>query len=119
MGGGLCRERPAWASCPLTENGVLRVVGHPRYPNSPGTPAAVAELMATLLAHRGHAFWPDDISLFDTKQVDATRLLDSSQLTDTYLLVLARAHGGQLATFDRRVVADAVLHGAQALHQIA
>ena len=32
----------AWATCPLTENGLLRIVGNPRYPNSPGTPAAVA-----------------------------------------------------------------------------
>lgn len=30
----------AWATCPLTENGVLRIIGHPRYPNSPGSPAA-------------------------------------------------------------------------------
>jgi predicted nucleic acid-binding protein len=30
--------KKAWATCPLTENGVLRIVGHARYPNSPGTP---------------------------------------------------------------------------------
>ena len=33
--------REAWATCPLTENGVVRIVGHARYPNSPGSPAAV------------------------------------------------------------------------------
>ena len=31
----------AWATCPLTENGLVRIVGHPRYPSSPGTPAAI------------------------------------------------------------------------------
>ncbi|HYK37674.1 MAG TPA: hypothetical protein VEV40_17080, partial [Alloacidobacterium sp.] len=35
------KGQKAWATCPLTENGVLRIVGHPRYPNSPGSPAAV------------------------------------------------------------------------------
>ena len=110
--------RKAWASCPLTENGVLRIVGHARYPNSPGTPAAVGELLKALCALPGHDFWPDDITLLDPSRVDASRLLDSAQVTDSYLLALASAHGGQLATFDQRLVADAVLNGGQALHLI-
>jgi toxin-antitoxin system PIN domain toxin len=112
------KGRKAWATCPLTENGVLRIVGHPRYPSSTGTPAAVAELMAILLALGGHEFWPDDVTLLDPRRIDANRLLDSGQVTDTYLLALARAHGGQLATFDRHLVADAVIDGARTLHLI-
>jgi toxin-antitoxin system PIN domain toxin len=108
----------AWATCPLTENGVLRIVGHPRYPNSPGTPAAVAELMAVLRGLGGHEFWPDDVSLLDSQRIDSARLLDSGQVTDSYLLALARAHDGKLATFDRHLVTDAVIGGAQALHRI-
>ncbi|HEY8708399.1 MAG TPA: TA system VapC family ribonuclease toxin [Burkholderiaceae bacterium] len=108
----------AWATCPLTENGLLRIVGHARYPNSPGTPAAVAHLMATLRALPGHAFWPDDISLLDARWIDATRLLSAAQVTDSYLLALAGAHGGQLASFDRRLVTDAVRGGARRLHLI-
>lgn len=108
----------AWASCPLTENGVLRIVGHARYPNSPGTPAAVRELMATFLALPGHEFWPDDVTLMDTKRIHGRRLLDSAQVTDTYLLALAAAHGGKLATFDRQLVPDAVPNGRQFLHLI-
>jgi len=109
----------AWATCPLTENGVLRIVGSARYPNSPGTPAAVAELMTVLRALGGHEFWPDDITLLDGQRIDRARLLESSQVTDSYLLALAVAHGGQLATFDRHLVADAVLYGARSLHLIA
>jgi uncharacterized protein len=108
----------AWASCPLTENGVLRIVGSARYPNSPGTPAAVAEMVAILRGLDGHAFWPDDVTLLDNQRVDCTRLLDSGQVTDTYLLALAAAHGGQLATFDRHLVTDAVVNGSRALHLI-
>lgn len=108
----------AWATCPLTENGLLRIVGNTRYPNSPGTPAAVAPLLATLRALPGHVFWPDDISLLDAERVDAARLLGSAQVTDTYLLALACAHGGQLASFDRRLVKDAVRGGARRLHLI-
>lgn len=107
-----------WATCPLTENGVLRIVGHPRYPNSPGTPAAVAPLVAGLRALQGHVFWPDDISLLDEEKIDRTRLLSSGQVTDSYLLALAQAREGQLATFDRRLVTDAVRGGVHSLHLI-
>lgn len=113
------KGKRAWATCPLVENGVLRILGSSRYPNSPGTPAAVAEMVSILLGLEGHAFWPDDVTLLDAKRVDTTRLLDSAQITDSYLLALARAHGGQLATFDRHLVTDAVVGGAKALHLVA
>jgi hypothetical protein len=45
-------------------------------------------------------------------------LLDSAQVTGSYLLALAYAHGGQLATFDRRLVTNAVVNGSKALHLI-
>ena len=105
----------AWATCPLTQNGLLRIVGHVRYPNSPGTPAAVAGTLPSLCALPGHAFWPDDISLMDARYIDASRLLSSAQVTDSYLLALAVVHGGQLATFDRKLVVNAVSGGLKAL----
>ncbi len=111
--------RFAWATCPLTENGVLRIVSNPRYPNSPGTPAAVAGIVKELCALPGYAFWADDISLLVAQGVDTNRLLDFGQVTDSYLLALARAHGGKLASFDRRLVVDAIRDGAKALHLIA
>ena len=114
----VARGHTAWATCPITENGVLRIVGHPRYPNSPGSPAAVSPLVARLRALPGHTFWPDDVSLFDARRLDASRLLAAGQVTDSYLLALAAAHDGQLATFDRRLVTDAVTDGGRSLHLI-
>jgi len=111
--------RNDWATCPLTENAVLRIVGNARYPNSPGSPAAVVPVMAGLCALPGHIFWPDDISALDNAYIDPARLLGSGQITDSYLLALARAHGGKLATFDRRLVADAVPDGHQSLHLVS
>lgn len=110
--------RQAWATCPPTQNGVLRIVGSARYPNSPGNPAAVAQILSVFLALEGHEFWPDSVTLLDPALVDPDRLLDSAQVTDSYLLALASARGGAFATFDRRLVADAVRNGAQALHLI-
>jgi uncharacterized protein len=108
----------AWATCPLTENGVIRIVGHPRYPGTPGPPAAIAAIVAELRKLPGHVFWPDDISLVRAKHVDTGQIRTSTQVTDSYLLALAVAHGGQLATFDRRLSTAAVIGGTAALHLI-
>lgn len=109
------REPRQWATCPITENAVLRIVGNPRYPNSPGSPAAAATALKDLLATWEHAFWPDDVSLLNASLVDVDRLLTPGQTTDSYLLALAVKHGGRLATFDRRLVTNAVAGGREAL----
>ena len=108
-----------WATCPLTENGALRIAGHPRYRNSPGTPQAVFQAVSDLCALPGHVFWPADISILDPGWIDPEKLLTSSQITDSYLLALAIRHGGKLATFDGRLVTSAVRDGRAGLHVIA
>lgn len=110
--------RRAWATCPITENAVLRIIGHPSYPNSPGPPALITPIVKQLRAVSGHHFWADDFSLAAHDDIDATRLLSSGQITDTYLLALAKTHCGALATFDRRLVVDAVTDGKSSLHLI-
>lgn len=110
--------RYAWATCPITENAVLRIVGHTSYPNSPGSPAAVAPLLRAMCELDGHVFWPDDISLLDPGKLDMARLLNSSQVTDSFLLALAHAHSGKLATLDRRLISTAVHGGARSLQLI-
>jgi len=81
-----------------------------------GVSAAVGRGITVL---PGHEFWPDDLTLFDSRRIHRARLLDSAQVTDSYLLVLAATHGGQLTTFDRHLVTDAVVKGPQSLHLIA
>jgi toxin-antitoxin system PIN domain toxin len=108
----------SWATCPLTENGVIRIVGHPKYPNSAGSPAAVAPIVARLRTLPGHVFWCDDLSLLGSVLVDPTRIMTPAQVTDTYLLALAVANDGKLATFDRRLSPTAVRRGRAALHVI-
>jgi toxin-antitoxin system PIN domain toxin len=104
-----------WATCPLTENGVIRIVGPPKYPGSPGSPAAIAPIVARMRTLPGHVFWADDISLVASDDVDRERILTSAQVTDCYLLALAVAHGGRLATFDGRLAVGAVRGGKAAL----
>jgi uncharacterized protein len=103
-----------WASCPLTENGFLRVISQPTYPN-PVPVSAAHELLGRQMAETDHAFWPADISILDATVFNRDRLLGPKQLTDVYLLALAVRHGGSLATIDGGVSLDTV-RGAEARH---
>lgn len=109
----------AWASCALTQNGALRIMSNPRYTNPMPSAIDAARLLARLCAAPEHRYWPCDLSLLNDSTVVSDRLLTHSQITDTYLLALAVKHGGRLATFDKRLVADAVRGGQAALHVIA
>lgn len=108
----------SWATCPITENGTLRILGNPRYSTSTGTPAAIAEILRELRTLPGHQFWQDELSMVDWVGIETSRLLTWRQVTDTYLLALASSRSGRLATFDRRLIVDAVRGGKASLHLI-
>ena len=93
-------------------------MGHPKYPNSAGSPAAVAPFVASLRTLLGHVFWKDDLSLIGSDLVNVDRIMTPGQVTDTYLLALAVANKGQLATLDRRLSTKTVRHGTATLHII-
>ena len=111
----LAREQEhGWATCPITENGVVRIMAQPAYPNH--QPAArVAERLAEACRHPSHAFWPEPISLLQEGLINWQRLLGPHQITDAYLLALAVTHGGRFVTFDQRVAVE-VVPGANASH---
>lgn len=103
-----------WASCPITQNGAVRIMSQPAYP-TPRPAAQVAQRLAMACAAAEHVFWPADVSLLSTDLIDLERLLGHRQVTDTYLLALAVRNEGRLVTFDQRVSASAV-NGARAEH---
>jgi uncharacterized protein len=99
--------RAGWASCPITQNGCVRIMSHSGYPNALPV-RAVIERLAEATASAYHEFWPDDISLLNQKLVDANRIHGPRQLTDLYLLALAVHHGGRFGTFDHSIPLQAV-----------
>jgi toxin-antitoxin system PIN domain toxin len=97
------------ATCPLTENGLVRIVSHPNYSNKLRfSPDLVVQGLRRFVKTADHAFWPDDITLRDAAAIDAERILGSRQITDLYLLALAVRHGGRLVTFDEGINLAAV-----------
>lgn len=99
--------RDGWATCPITQNGCLRIMAQPGYSN-PLPASRVAERLreATETAH--HQFWVDDISLLHPGVADWRQVIGARQLTDVYLLALAVARGGRFVTFDTRVAVAVV-----------
>ena len=107
-------QQPArpWATCPLTENAFLRIVGQPAYPQSPGPPSVLRPLLQQMCSMPGHQFWPDSVSLLDPKLPSALPM--AKHLTDFYLLALAIERKGALATFDRRIDPSLIAGGPSA-----
>ena len=97
-----------WATCPMTENGFVRVLSNPAYP---GRRTRVADAVARLRRFSesgGHTHWPDDVSILQAEAFDPSHLAGHREVTDVYLLGLAVRHEGTFATFDRSVRTSAV-----------
>jgi uncharacterized protein len=110
----IAQKDERWSSCPMTQNGLIRVVSQPRY-SKPRPLLEAIHAFRTMVALPSHEFWPDDISIADPNIFDHGRILGPNQITDVYLLALAVKHGGRLATFDRGIPFSAV-RGAEPRH---
>jgi toxin-antitoxin system PIN domain toxin len=104
----LGRELDAgWASCPVTQNGVLRILSQPAYPNHRPV-AEVAERLAEACSHPSHRFWSGGVSLISPASAHWRQLLGHRQVTDAYLLAVAVGEGGRFVSFDQRISVDLV-----------
>ncbi|MDE2653652.1 MAG: PIN domain-containing protein [Gemmatimonadetes bacterium] len=92
-----------WATCPLTESGFVRISSNRRAIPEACAPRDAIRLLERIRAVEGHVFWTDDISPVDPLWTPFARVAGYRQVTDAHLLALAIRHGGQLATFDRRL----------------
>lgn len=98
-----------WASCPLTENGVVRIMCNPGYSRTLRLVSSeLIRRLASFAANSDHEFWADDLSLRDKAQFVAERIHGSRQVTDIYLLGLAASHAARLVSFDAGIPVSAV-----------
>ncbi len=106
------------ATCPLTENGTIRVLNLPSYGKrgALGLARVRTQLQRACTALE-HIFWPDDVSLRDDLVVDFSQVHGHNQITDLYLLALAVKHQGAFVTFDQTIPLAAV-RGAKPEHLI-
>jgi uncharacterized protein len=87
-----------WATCAVTELGVIRVCA--QLPGGAWLPDTTSDrLLMLTAASRGYVWWPDAVSPVVLPEVRSAGT--AKQVTDRYLLGLARRNGGRAATFDR------------------
>jgi len=110
----LANAAQGWASCPLTQNGAIRIMSSPAYPGARPVVQVLSQLQA-MCAHAYHRFWPDAVSLVQAGTLNPAHLLGHRQLTDAYLLALAVHHRGCLVTLDGGVAIQMV-RGATPVH---
>jgi len=98
-----------WASCPLTENGAVRILSNPNYSKQKrSSPADIIALLSSFAKQTNHEFWLEDISLRDEKIFIPEHILSSRRITDIYLLALATKNDGKLVTFDQNISLNAI-----------
>ena len=105
-----------WASCPLTQNGCLRIMSQGGYTN-PQTLPVLTTMLRQSTATEFHTLWSDDISILDSARFNHGHMHSPRQLTDLYLLALAVKNSGRLVSFDQRIPLTAVI-GATAGHLV-
>lgn len=106
-----------WATCAATENGFIRVLANPVY-GLTLRPADILERLRAFCSSGKHVFWSDTVSLRDTTLFNASFVRGHRQVTDVYLLGLAKKMGGRLATFDRTIPLRAIVGAKQDLAAI-
>lgn len=93
------RQGHRFATCPITQGALVRF--HLRA--GAGATAESAKLLVeSISALPRHEFWPDDVSYLE---MPATGIIGHRQVTEAYLALLARGHGGALATMDPALAA--------------
>ncbi len=100
--GGL---RPSFATCPITQAALVRFAIR----NGAGGTYCARQLLKAIVSMDGHLFWPDDI---DCDSLPWAQIFGYRQVTEAYLVALAKHHGGRLATLDQAlstVFTDTVL----------
>jgi hypothetical protein len=105
-----------WATCPLTQNGCIRIISQSGY-SKPAPLQTVVQILQDVCASPHHHFWPDDVSLLDVLAFDHNKIHGPRQLTDLYLLGLAVRKQGRLVTLDGQIPLSAV-KGAKKQHLV-
>lgn len=87
----------------------MRILSNAAYASVHESPAGSVRRLAAFRASGHHRFWEDEISLRDRRLFEREAPATHRQVTDVYLLALARHNKGMLATFDRRIPVAAVV----------
>jgi hypothetical protein len=91
-----------WATCALTQLGFIRLSSNPSAVPGAKSPAEAASLLASMVRDPLHIYLeslPPPVEL----QRGFEKIVGYKQVTDAYLLSIARRYGATFVTFDARL----------------
>jgi len=99
-------RRPAisFATCPITQAGMLRLLVQEIAGSTRFSVDEARAALENLVEHPRHTYWPDAPPYLQATTALSKRMQGHRQITDAYLLGLAKHHGGKLATLDKAIV---------------
>jgi toxin-antitoxin system PIN domain toxin len=109
----------SFATCSLTQAGFLRITSSLSITGERYSLSDARALLLEFTKLPGHAFWPTTISYFEATAPFEGRMFGPKQVTDAYLLGIAKHHGGKLATFDKAIKALAGPESSELVEFIA
>jgi len=92
--------RKAWASNPLIQLGVMRLLTNPKITQGAVSAPSALEVLAGATRHEGHEFWPLDQEVTAALRPICGGLAGYRQWADALLLEQAAERGGLVVTFD-------------------
>jgi uncharacterized protein len=95
------RAPRVWATCPITQLGFVRVASNPAFSADALTPSQALAVLADNLRHPAHRYWGAGPPVPAALARAAAHLQGYRQVTDAYLVALARQQRGVVATFDK------------------
>jgi uncharacterized protein len=91
----------SWATCAITQLAFVRISSNPGIIADAVSPTEAAKVLLAITQLAGHTFWPQAPALDQIEEMQSLAIVGHRQVTDAYLLGVARHHNGRLATFDR------------------
>ena len=90
----------SWSTCPLTQLAFVRISSNAKIISTAVSPRAAVQALRQMVALAGHVFWADDLAVNDLTSFTSNALVGHRQVTDAYLIELAKRHKGKVATLD-------------------
>lgn len=95
--------REGWATCATIQLGFVRISSQPKFSSHHVTPGAATDMLARWIADPRHVYWQEEQAGLTGSAFQRLlpTILTHRFVTDGFLVSVASANDGKLATFDR------------------
>lgn len=93
-----------WSTCPMTQAAFVRISSNPKIIEDAVTPIEALNLLKKYTERKTHLFLPNTVDFSAQEEYPVSLLHGHRQVTDFYLVLLARSNDAVLVTLDGKLV---------------